>query len=109
MPEQMLLALIDCAERWANRAHSTLARRHDWTPAFFAAGRRPEERALLSAAAEVYDLVGASPEGAALLVECGLNPDAGALPTAQSLSARFAEHLARAGRTPAVPVDGVAP
>jgi|GEM_PF-3258116 len=108
MNEQLMLALLDSAERWASRAHSTLARRHEWTPAFFAAGRRPEERALLSAAAEVYDLLGATAEGAALLVEVGLNPEAGALPTVQSLSARFADHLARAGRLPVTPADEAA-
>lgn len=103
MDEKLLLVLLESAEAWANRAHSTLARRHEWTPAFFAAGRRPEDRALLSAAAEVYDLLGATPEGCVLLGELGLNPEAGALPTHQSLSARYAEHLARAGRLPAVP------
>ncbi len=108
MSEHLMLALLDSAERWANRAHSTLARRHDWTPAFFAAGRRPEERALLSAAAEVYDLLGATPEGCVLLGELGLNPDAGSLPTVQSLSAKYAEHLARAGRLPTVPFEAAA-
>lgn len=97
MPEHLLLALLDVAETWATRAGTTLAKRHLWSPATFAAGRRPEERALLSAAAEVYDLLGATPEGCVLMAELGLNPDAAsaALPTHESLTARYAAHLAR--------------
>ena len=102
MDEKLMLALLNCAEGWANRAHSTLARRGEWTPATFASGRRPEERALLSAAAEVYDLLGATPEGCVLLGELGLNPEAGALPTHEALTARFAEHAMRAGRAPTI-------
>ena len=95
MDEKLLLALLQCAETWANRARTTLAARHEWSPTTFGAGKRPEERALLSAAAEVYDLLGATPEGCVLLGELGLAPDAGALPTFDGLSARMAEHRAR--------------
>ena len=95
MPERLMLALLDRAEAWANRAGNTLARRHQWTPAAFAVGRKPEERALLSAAAEVFDLIGATPEGCVLMAELGLNPEAGALPTHDALAARYAEHRAR--------------
>lgn len=95
MPERLMLALLDRAEAWANSAGNTLARRAAWSPAAFAVGRRPEERALLSAAAEVYDLIGATPEGCVLLGELGLNPEAGALPTHESLAARYAKHRAR--------------
>lgn len=94
MPERLMLALLDRAEAWANRAGNTLARRDAWTPATFTVGRRPEERALLSAAAEVFDLIGATPEGCVLLAELGLNPEAGALPTHEALAARYAEHRA---------------
>ena len=97
MPEKLMLGLQNCAESWANRAGQSLARRANWTPATFTAGRRPEERALLSAAAEVYDLLGATPEGCVLMRELGLDPDAGsqALPTHEGLSARLADHRAR--------------
>ena len=78
MPERLMLALLDRAEAWANRAGNTLVRRNQWTPAAFAVGRKPEERALLSAAAEL-----------------GLNPEAGALPSHDALAARYTEHRAR--------------
>ncbi len=98
MPEHLLLALIERAETWATRAGTTLRRRQSWTPATFTTGRRPEERALLSCAAELYDLLGATPEGCLLLAELGLDPDAGgaALPTHDGLLARLAEHKTRA-------------
>lgn len=95
MPERLMLALLDRAEAWANRASSTLRRRGEWTPATFTVGRRPEDRALLAAAAEVYDLIGATPEGCVLLGELGLNPEAGALPAHDLLASRYAEHRAR--------------
>lgn len=95
MPESFLLALLERAERWAAAAGTSLKHRGSWTPATFAAGRRHEERALLSVAAEVYDLVGATPEGCVLLAELGLNPDAGAMPTHECLQARYADHRAR--------------
>lgn len=108
MPERLMLALLDRAEAWANRAGNTLARRNQWTPAAFAAGRRPEERALLSAAAEVFDLIGATPEGCVLMAELGLNPDAGAgaLPTHDALAARYAEHRASVGAAEPGPGPG---
>ena len=98
MPEPLIYALLQRAERWANRAGTTLARRGEWTPATFTSGRRPEERALLAVAAELYDLLGATPEGCVLLAELGLDPDAAlaALPTHEGLQARLAEHRARA-------------
>lgn len=97
MPEQLMLALLERAESWANRAGNTLARRALWTPATFTAGRRPEERALLSAAAEVYDLLCATPAGCVLLAELKLDPDAAgaALPTHEAMAARYADHRAR--------------
>ena len=97
MSEHLLLALIERAETWATRAGTTLRRRQSWTPATFTTGRRPEERALLSCAAELYDLLGATPEGCLLLSELGLDPDAGgaALPTHDGLLARLAEHRDR--------------
>ena len=95
MPERLMLALLDRAEGWANRAGNTLVRRNQWTPAAFAVGRKPEERALLSAAAEVFDLIGATPEGCVLMSELGLSPEAGALPSHDALAARYAEHRAR--------------
>lgn len=95
MPERLMLALLDRAECWAGRAGSTLRRRSEWTPATFTVGRRPEDRALLAAAAEVFDLIGATPEGCVLLGELGLNPEAGALPSHEVLAARYAEHRSR--------------
>lgn len=96
MPESFLLALLEAAERWASRAGSTLELRAQWTPAVFAAGRRNEERALMAAAAEVYDLVGATPDGRVLMADMGLNPDAGELPSPEGLQARLDEFKARA-------------
>lgn len=97
MPESLIFALLERAECWANRAGTTLSRRDEWTPATFASGRRPEERALLSAAAEVYDLVGASPLGCVLLLDLGLSPQAAehSLPSHDGLAARYAAHCAR--------------
>ena len=97
MSEHLLFALIERAETWATRAGTTLRRRQSWTPATFASGRRPEERALLSCAAELYDLLGATPEGCVLLAELGLNPDAAVatLPTHDGLLASLAEHRDR--------------
>lgn len=97
MPENLMLALLERAESWANRAGNSLSRRSSWTPATFTVGRRPEERALLSAAAEVYDLIGATPEGCVMLSELRLDPDAGlrVLPTFDAVQARFEDHRAR--------------
>lgn len=108
MPESFMLALLERAETWAARAGTTLRRRRDWTPATFASGRRPEERALLSAAAEVFDIVGATPEGCVLMSELGLNPDAGALVTHEALAARYAEHCARVAAAACPPAQEVA-
>lgn len=93
----MILALLQRAERWANRAGSTLASRGDWSPTSLSAGRRPEDRALLSAAAEVYDLLGATPAGCVLMRELRLNPEAGAMPTHEALAAQYRDHCARLG------------
>lgn len=95
MPESFMYSLLERAESWAGRAGTTLRHRGDWTPATFTSGRRPEDRALLSAAAEVYDLLGATPEGCVLMQELGLNPDAGAMPTHDVMQARYADHCAR--------------
>ena len=97
MSEQLLLALLQRAEAWANRAGQSLARRHAWTPATFSVGRRPEERALLAAACEVYDLLGATPEGCVLLAELNLHADAGmcALPSHDGVVAAFVAHRCR--------------
>lgn len=92
MPEGLMLALLDRAECWATCAGTTLRRRHEWQPAAFSVGRRPEERAMLAAAAEVFDLIGATPEGCVLMGELGLNPEAGSLPSHDWLAARYAEH-----------------
>jgi hypothetical protein len=88
MPEAFMLQLLDKAERWAGAAGTSLKHRARWTPAAFVVSRRPEERALLAAAAEVYDLVGVTPDGCVLMGELGLNPDAGALPTHGELQRR---------------------
>lgn len=95
MPESFLLALLERAESWAVRAGTSLVRRAEWSPTTFAAGRRHEERALLCAAAEVFDLVGATPEGCVLMRELGLDPEAGAMPTHDALAARYAAHRSR--------------
>lgn len=114
MPEAILLHLLEKAERWAGAAGTSLKRRAHWSPSSFVVSRRPEERALLAAAAEVYGLVGATPEGCVLMAELGLNPDAGALPTHEQLQQRHADHVARidagvgAGAGAGAPVIGVA-
>lgn len=105
MPEQLIYALLQRAERWANRAGTTLARRDEWTPATFTAGRRPEERAQLACAAEVYDVLGATPEGCVLMHQLRLNPEAGAMPTHEELAAQYAGHCARVADRP----EGAAP
>lgn len=95
MPEAFMLQLLEKAERWAGAAGTSLKRRAHWSPSSFVVSRRPEERALLAAAAEVYDLVGATPEGCVLMAELGLDPEAGAMPTHEQLQKRHAEHVAR--------------
>lgn len=64
---------------------SSLSERGNWLATVFACGTRPEQRALLGAAAEVYDLVGALPEGREALLERGLDPDAARLVTIEHL------------------------
>lgn len=95
MPEAILLQLLEKAGRWAGAAGTSLKRRAHWSPSSFVVSRRPEERALLAAAAEVYDLVGATPEGCVLMAELGLDPEAGAMPTHEQLQKRHADHVAR--------------
>ena len=95
MPEALMLQLLEKAERWAGAAGMSLRRRAHWVPSSFVLSRRPEERALLAAAAELYDLIGATPEGCVLMAELGLSPEAGALPTHDELVQRHADHVAR--------------
>lgn len=97
MPDALLLGLLESAESWAARAGTSLERRAEWSPLTFTSGRRPEERALLSAAAQVYDLFCASPEGCQLLLELGLDPRAGdkALPQHEELVSRLQVHRSR--------------
>ena len=72
MDDRLLSALLDMAERWANTARTSLVDRPHMTPLAFAAGRRPEERAALACAVELYDFVAAQPGAQALLRELGL-------------------------------------
>ena len=60
MPEALMLQLLERLERWAGAAGTSLRRRAHWVPSSFVLSRRPEERALLAAAAELYDLIGAT-------------------------------------------------
>lgn len=94
MHEPFVLQLLEMAERWAGAAGSTLQFRKHFTATTFSVTRRPEERALLAAAVELYDLVGATPEGAHVMRALGLEPDAGALPEQHDLEARFSEWAA---------------
>ena len=89
MAEAFLLELLAMAERWAGAAGSTLRDRQRLAPTVFAVTRRPEERAMLAAAVEVYDLIGATPVGATLMRELGLGPDAGGLLSERDLIARW--------------------
>lgn len=94
MHEPLLLQLLEMAERWAGAADCTLAERRQFTATVFAVGRRPEQRTLLAAACEVYDLVAASPEGAQLMRELGLEPLAGAPLDERELTTRWREWCA---------------
>lgn len=94
MSEPFILQLLQMAERWASAAGATLVHRKDFTATVFSVTRRPEERALLAAAVELYDLVGAAPEGAHVMRSLGLEPDAGALPEQHDLEERFNEWAA---------------
>lgn len=95
MHEPFILQLLELAERWAGAAGATLQARKHFTATTFSVTRRPEERALLAAAVELYDLVGATPEGAHVMRQLGLEPDAGALPEQHDLEARWAEWCAK--------------
>lgn len=94
-----LLELLQTAERWAVAAGTSLRHRAKFAPTVFTVTRRPEERALLAAAVEVYDLIGSLPEGVAVLRGVGLDPDAGALLEEHDLEERWnawkAEKLSR--------------
>lgn len=96
MHEPFTLALLEMAERWAEAAGTTLRNRKHFSATVFTVTRRPEERALLAAAVELYDLVGSTTEGVMILRTLGLEPDAGAL-----LEARWEEWCAQrlSGRT----------
>ncbi len=98
MSEPFILQLLQMAERWAGAAGATLVHRKDFTATVFSVTRRPEERALLAAAVELYDLVGAAPEGAHVMRGLGLEPDAGALLEDHDLVARWEEWLATRAR-----------
>lgn len=70
--DKTLIALLNVAEGWAARARSSLMHIHALDRSGFVAGRRPEDRALLAAAADVVDVVRAAPGGAALLDDLGI-------------------------------------
>jgi hypothetical protein len=88
------LQLLAMAERWACAAGATLRHRKQFSATVFSVTRRPEERALLAAAVELYDLVGATEVGALVMRSMDLDPDAGALLEAHDLEARFEEWAA---------------
>lgn len=92
--EAFALQLLSMAERWAGACGATLRDRKKFSATVFSVTRRPEERALLAAAVELYDLVGASVEGARVMRSMDLDPDAGALLEAHDLEARFDEWAA---------------
>lgn len=102
MHEPFTLALLEMAERWAEAAGTTLRFRKHFSATVFTVTRRPEERALLAAAVELYDLVGVTPEGVKILREMGLEPDAGSLLEEHQLEARWQEWCAQrlSGRAP---------
>ena len=87
--EAFALQLLSMAERWAGACGATLRDRKDFTSTVFSVTRRPEQRALLAAAVELYDLVGASVPGARVMRAMDLDPDAGALLEDHDLEARF--------------------
>lgn len=78
MDERFVAALLDMAERWANAARTSLTDRPNLAPLAFAAGRRPEERAALACAVELFDFLAVQPGAQVLLRELGLpgRPDA---------------------------------
>lgn len=89
--EAFSLQLLSMAERWASACGATLRNRKDFTATVFSVTRRPEERALLAAAVELYDLVGASVPGARVMRAMELDPDAGALLEGHELEDRWNE------------------
>lgn len=101
--EAFALQLLAMAERWAGAAGTTLEARKHFTATTFSVTRRPEERALLAAAVELYDLVGASVPGARVMRSMDLDPDAGALLEDHDLEARY---TAWAENRLIKPVDG---
>lgn len=105
--DAFVLQLLSMAERWAGAAGATLRDRKVFSATVFSVTRRPEERALLAAAVELYDLIGASVPGAQLMRSMGLDPDAGALPGADDLAERWAQWCAT--RAVFAPPSGEAP
>lgn len=102
MHEPLILQLLEMAERWASAADCTLADRKHFTATVFSAGRRPEQRAMLAAACELFDLVAAAPEGVKIMQALGLEPTAGVPPDMDDLCERWAEWCAtRLTRGPA--------
>lgn len=94
MHEPLILRLLEMAERWAGAADTTLLDRGHFTATVFSTGRRPEQRALLAAACELYDVVAATPEGAQVMQALGLEPAAGVPPAMDDLCARWSEWCA---------------
>lgn len=94
MSEPFILQLLEMAERWAEAAGTTMRMREYFKPTVFSVTRRPEERALLAAAVELYDLIGAVPEGMHVMRSLGLEPDAGALLEEHDLATRWQEWCA---------------
>lgn len=92
--EAFALQLLSMAERWATACGATLRDRKEFTATVFSVTRRPEQRALLAAAVELYDLVGASVPGARVMRTMELDPDAGALLEEHDLEARWDEWCA---------------
>ena len=92
--EAFALQLLSMAERWAGACGATLRNRKDFSATVFSVTRRPEERALLAAAVELYDLVGATVPGARVMRAMELDPDAGALLEPDDLAERWAQWCA---------------
>ena len=92
--EAFALQLLSMAERWASACGATLRDRKNFSATVFSVTRRPEERALLAAAVELYDLVGASVPGARVMRSMDLDPDAGALLEPDDLTERWVEWCA---------------
>ena len=92
--EAFALQLLSMAERWASVCGATLRDRKKFSATVFSVTRRPEERALLAAAVELYDLVGASVPGARVMRAMELDPDAGALLEPDDLTERWVEWCA---------------